>query len=49
MIGSTTKGSFKKYVDRAGGGVLKIQIKTNRGRGGGGQAYLYVCAVKKIA
>ena len=38
--------SFKKYVRRAGGRVLKKQTKTNRGRGG--QAYLYIRSIKKL-
>ena len=40
--------SFKMYVRRGGGGggVRKNQTKTNGEKGG--QAYLYVCFVKKI-
>ena len=39
-------------VEGGGGEVLKKRTKTNKGKGekgGGGQAYLYVHSVKKIA
>ena len=41
------KGSFKKYVHRAGeGGSLKSELK-RAWEGRVGQVYLYVCSVKK--